>query len=305
MSQLHILNGDSSKHCLDALHISGDVAVWREMLSDGPVVESVASEAFWATRALFFETTSSVSAAKYFQLTRDEFSKITAFNQFDETVLWFEYDLFCQINLMALCSFLHRHRQQNSRISLICVGNSQQSEQLLGLGEFPEDELRIAYENRIELTAADLQFADDIWQLYCQPDPADLAKKINIPHPTFNYLRDAFAAHFHRFPGKFNGLNSIENKILTLLFNEPKSANQIVGELLRWQTWFGFGDLQYFAYLDQLKSLYEIVDDTIHITDFGKKVLGGETSFLTVNQPEYYFGGAVKQHFFAEDLTTV
>ena len=40
MSILHILNGDSTRYGFEQTGIEGDIMVWREVLSEGPVEEN-------------------------------------------------------------------------------------------------------------------------------------------------------------------------------------------------------------------------------------------------------------------------
>ena len=46
-NQMHIVNGDSTREILEQSGIEGEIVVWRELLSDGPVSEPVFSDEFW------------------------------------------------------------------------------------------------------------------------------------------------------------------------------------------------------------------------------------------------------------------
>jgi hypothetical protein len=48
---LHILNGDATLPGFEQADIDGDVMIWREVLSEGPVMANVASATFWQQRA--------------------------------------------------------------------------------------------------------------------------------------------------------------------------------------------------------------------------------------------------------------
>jgi hypothetical protein len=44
---LHILNGDATLSSFEQTGLDGDIMVWREVLSEGPVEENIASGTFW------------------------------------------------------------------------------------------------------------------------------------------------------------------------------------------------------------------------------------------------------------------
>ena len=103
---LHILNGDSTVEIFDKTTILGDIVVWREMLCEGVIQNEIGSDAFWKSRYDFFESEFNVNKLEYFDKTIKELIKLEELSNYKEVVLWFEYDLFCQINLIAACSYL-------------------------------------------------------------------------------------------------------------------------------------------------------------------------------------------------------
>ena len=50
-SILHILNGDSTAYSFKDTGLDGDILVWREVLSQGPLQEDISSAAFWEARS--------------------------------------------------------------------------------------------------------------------------------------------------------------------------------------------------------------------------------------------------------------
>jgi hypothetical protein len=254
---LHILNGDSSKMKFEQSRIKGKAAVWREVLSDGPVSVDFASDEFWQTRKTFFTSFFSVINLRYEQDVIEEFKKIQKFNEFEEVVLWFEYDLFCQINLIALLHWFKNQELKGTKISLICVGWEEGFEGLVGLGEIPTDDYPSLYERRRILGSNDFNLASDAYVAYCSADPTDLETFILLPSNEFPYLGLAFMAHLKRFPSSKTGFNVIEEKILELINEGNTNLKSLIGELLKWQHLFGFGDLQYLKYLDKLKPLFK------------------------------------------------
>ena len=165
MKTLHILNGDSSLNQIKQTNIKGDTFVWRELLCEGETKFDLRSDEFWQTRIQFFnEYFDYFEKEKLIELKDQFFSlKISAYK---EIVLWFEYDLFCQINLIALLSWL-KQSNVDTKIYLICIGEHPNYRKLVGLGEITHIEFEQQYEHKIQLGKADLEFASKIWKIYC------------------------------------------------------------------------------------------------------------------------------------------
>ena len=187
--KLHLLNGDSTLHQFRKTNIEGDTIVWREILCEGKAVADLSTEQFWNTRQVFLQQfVTDFDPQQYEQLKRT-FQNIKLSN-YEEIVLWFEYDLFCQINLLGVLSWLYaKTRNAKIKISLICVGEHPNYPKLVGLGNLTPAEFAALYPNRKELTTVDLVFSSHIWAMYCSANHKQLLTKIQ-QHSTaaFPYL---------------------------------------------------------------------------------------------------------------------
>jgi hypothetical protein len=297
-SILHITNGDNTTNYLKKLKFSGEFITWREMLCEGKTTTDVGSEAFWKNRFDFFKTSYKVSKHKFIEYTLKEYRSLCNKKNQKEIVLWFEYDLFCQINMIAVLSWLKRYRK-GYQISLVCSGNFGNSKKMYALPELNEKQIQNHFKNRIELSQDDIEYADYIWQLYCSDSPLRLETiyKFNTNSP-FKYLATAIEAHLKRFPSINNGLNAVENSILeTVLQKKPKSKNQLITQLLKDENIYGFGDLQYENKINELKKLFQSFNP-VHLSKMGKKVLENQVNFYgQIRNDISYLGGSKKYSF--------
>mgnify|MGYP000117895664 FL=1 len=295
---LHITNGDSTTNYLKKLKFSGDFITWREMLCEGKTTTDVGSETFWKNRFDFFKTSYNVSKKKFIDFTLKEYRNLCNKKESKEIVLWFEHDLFCQINMLAVISWLKTYRK-GYHISLVCSGKIKRSKKRKALGELTENQIHQHYKNRIDLTEDDIEYADYIWQLYCSDSPLRLETVYQFnPMSPFQYLASAIEAHLIRFPSINNGLNKIENTILeTANSYKLKSKHQLVGKLLQNQDVYGFGDLQYEHSINQLKKLFTSFNP-VKLSKKGQDVLKNQTNFYSELRSENsYLGGAKKYSF--------
>ncbi|NDV14949.1 DUF1835 domain-containing protein [Muricauda sp. TY007] len=296
-SLLHITNGDSFTSRLQSLQLKGDVITWREMLCEGKTLSSVGSESFWKTRFEFLNKNYKVSKSWFIEKTLKEYRSLCNHKQQDQIVLWFEYDLFCQINMLAVLSWLKQHRR-HAEISLVCSGKVEGSKKLYGLNELSDEKLIALYDNRKILSQDDIEYADYIWQLYCSDNPIRLENQIANNDFQFEYLSDALKTHLKRFPTIKNGLNDLENHILEVAKkHKPKSKNELMDNLLTDQGFYGFGDTQYERMISSLKPLFSSFDP-VKLTKKGLQVLKQEANYYSeLRDNQMYLGGSLKYNF--------
>lgn len=296
-SQLHITNGDAFTQRLQQLKYNGDIITWREMLCEGKTETNVGSESFWKTRFEFLHKNYNVSKSWFIEKTLKEYRSLCNHKQQDEIVLWFEYDLFCQINMLAVLSWLKTHRR-HAQITLACSGDQIEAGKYRGLGELTDQEIQDLYRNRIQLTQDDIEFADYVWQLYCSDNPIRLENLSDYSAYQFPYLEPSVKAHLRRFPTIKNGLNAVENRVLQIAAEEkPASKKALMQALLSNQGWYGFGDTQYQRILTTLKPLFSSFNPT-RLSKKGQEILHNETSYYSVlRDNEAYLGGALKYNF--------
>ena len=303
-STLHITNGDSTTNYLQKLNFSGEFITWREMLCEGKTTTDVGSESFWKNRFEFLKSSYKITKNKFINYTLKEYRNLCNKKDQKEIVLWFEHDLFCQINMIAIISWLKRYRK-GYHISLVCSGKIEKSDKLFGLSELSETQIKEHYKNRIELTQDDIEYADYMWQLYCSDSPLRLETiyKFN-PMSPFQYLASALEAHLKRFPSLENGLNSVENTILKTSEKHPLATKEkLVSRLLQEQEIYGFGDLQYAHKIDSLRKLFSSFNP-VKLNKKGKEVLKNQLNFYgQIRNDISYLGGSRKYSFLYDNAS--
>jgi len=302
-SLLHITNGDVFTQRLSSLNLNGDVITWREMLCEGKTLTNVGSESFWKTRFEFLNKNYKVSKSSFIEKTLKEYRSLCNHKQQDQIVLWFEYDLFCQVNLLAVVSWLKANRKY-AQISLVCSGKQDDSDNLYALNELSNEQLLKLYDNRVVLSQDDIEYADYVWQLYCSDNPMRLENLSDFKNYKFDYLSDAISAHLRRFPSLKNGLNDMENNILQLSVDQkPNNKKELLSTILRNQGSLGFGDSQYARAISRLKPLFGSFNP-VKLTKKGKEILEAQTSYYScIQDHDAYLGGALKYNFLYNNNT--
>jgi hypothetical protein len=245
------------------------------MLCEGPVQKEVGSDKFWRSRYSFFENELGVSRLEYFDTTIREIIKIEDIAIYKKVVLWFEFDLFCQINLLALCTYLLKFYRKDTKYSLVCVGKEEGKKTLQSLSDYSPGEYQDLLDKSLKLSRNNLLFAEECWNLYVENDRQKLEEFDFNKSSKFKYLQLAFNQHLKRFP-KQNGLDQIENKILELINFESLTKKDLIRNLLLWQkkeTVYGFGDLQYELKLNKLMKYYFVKNERCVLNEKGKELI--------------------------------
>jgi hypothetical protein len=285
---LHITNGDSLTKYLKELDIAGDFLTWQEMLCEGPTEIKIDTESFFNKRKAFLNEfyDIEINEAEYVS----EIQKLNHLDDYNEIVLWFEYDSFCHINLVAVISLLQqKHAKQP--LYLVCSGRIPSGKNLKGLAELSSGQLFYHYDKKEKLTADDIDIAVSVWKTYCGKDH-NLLKHYITQKSSFKYLTNCLKAHLERFPNLKSGLDILEENILTIIRDQNiKSRNHLLGYALNYQGYYGFGDIQLSRIIDKLSIFFSENDKKITLNRKGHEALLGQHNFSLEIDNNIPFGG--------------
>ncbi len=300
--QLHITNGDDLSNKILDLKLDGEIVVWREILCEGPTTYELGTKNFISLRQTFLKENYAISAEDYKTQFLAELKKLSSVKNFDEIVLWFEFDLFSHLNMLAAIS----HLMENGLsvpVYLVCSKKLKGEKEINVLSQLSLKYLRNHYEQRIYLNQDDLEMASLLWQLYNGDNPQKL-KNLIKEKTNFEYLSSCLRAHVERFPNTQTGLNSLEQNILKLIQkNKIISKNHLLGYSLEYQGYFGYNDKQMQRLLDKLSIFYKVNEDKVELTPEGEEALNGAKNFYRILKNQECLGG-VKMYDFLYDSET-
>jgi hypothetical protein len=187
---LHVLPGDSLAKTFEKADIEGDVAICREALVDGDVSGDTLPE-FWERRARHHAEDTPGAADAYHEKVVREFAKLTALQADSEINLWFEYELFCNVN-MWFC--LNLVKESSPRIYRVAPSTLTENETWNGFGQMSTAELKRCFAQRVELTGEDIQLGSDLWDAYRMDDHRRLDELSKTQSQAFPMLREVCVA---------------------------------------------------------------------------------------------------------------
>ncbi|MFD0940543.1 DUF1835 domain-containing protein [Pedobacter boryungensis] len=259
MKTLHILNGDATLFVFNQSKIEGDTLVWREILADGPVSKTN----LWELRSIWISETFGENQVDYHQKVITEAEKLSQLNIYDEVVLWFEYDLTCQINLIFILSIINADYKNENLISLICPDRIDGMPNFRGLGELNTTQLKKLLSQKVKLQKTDLELATKAWDLYIENDFERIKNFLATDFGNLPLLKKALKAHLLRFPNPATQLNHIEKVLIDLINSDISSKTELYNAFWAQESIYGLTDLQLNHILNQLKERKLITKDLL------------------------------------------
>ena len=278
---LHITNGDSVIAGFQAGHIAGEYLPWRDVLHDGPVPQRTSLEALSDVRAAYLADT--FGGAGY-EAARAEFAKrdraLSSFADHDEVVLWFEHDLYDQLQLLQILAWLADHDISNGRVSLIQIGSHPDVPNFQGLGELNGPQLAALLPTRSPVTPRQLEIGHDVWPAFCADEPTSLcAAAARRYEPDMPFLSAALIRFLEEYPWVRDGLTRTERQLLNVIASGTTRRKALWWASQQFETsWWG--DLSIYNRLDALTTgaqplVERTAADDVALAEAGRRVLDG------------------------------
>jgi hypothetical protein len=271
VDELHVTNGDSTVGELSRTGLAGRILTWRDALHEGPVLPGPEAARRQARAELL-----GVDAAELEARDAELDSHAGAF------VLWFEADLYDQLQIVEILARLAARGVEPERITLIQVGEVPGIARFGGLGELSAEQMRvIAAQAAVALTPEALELAVRGWDALRAPDPSGIAALIGVRSPQLRFLGEAFGRLAREYPSARDGLSLTERRLLAAL---PCTAVQAFLRGAAKEARPFLGDTFAFTALVRMREGGLLVladDDRLARTELGERVLAGAAHHVT------------------------
>ena len=303
---LHVTNGDSARVLIERSGLGGDVLPWRDVLHEGPVPGELPPDDLRRVRVRFLSRSGrppeAVVAAELAR--RDEALADAA--QREQVVLWFEHDLYDQLQLLQVLSGLEAAAVDRGRVSLICVDAVPGRPRFGGLGELEPAELTSLWPTRTGVTDEQYRLAATAWAAFRSPDPTAVEDVVAGDTAALPFLAAALRRHLEQFPWVGDGLSRSERALLAPLVQGPATAVELFAAQADAEEAPFLGDTVAWSYLAELASGPEpllgptsavprpgapTVDRPLTLTALGRRVLVGQADRVAVRGVDRSLGG--------------
>jgi hypothetical protein len=249
MRRVALLNGDCLAEQLKGAELPLETVVFREALVSGPLGGATWEE-FWETRIGFLTKQYGATALEVQEKTVAELEKIRSLADGVELSLWFEDDLYCQINLWFVLNLLTE--SQNIKIFRVFPPEASPKNRWRGFGDASAAALEQAYESKVPFTSSDLVLGKNLWEAYRLRDGEQLTALSKSASPCFRQLAEVCQAQLDRI-SEDPSERRPEKVILELLAMGITDFDTLFSQFSEREGVYGFGDLQVRELLDSIK----------------------------------------------------
>jgi hypothetical protein len=302
--RLNITNGDSAAATLSEAGVEGKIISWRDVLHEGPVDSSLSLEELSKDRARFIAEQGWDDFAHVSGDFAERDRVIRHLDYFDEVVLWFEDDLYDQLQLIQLLDFFGRGAARGKTLSVIVVDGY--------IPPLSVAELTRLEKTRPRATREQLELATRAWKAFGSADPTSISKLLDENTSALPYLDPALRRHLEEFPSSVNGLSRSESEALTAIQAGHSKPVAAFLEVARKQESIFLGDIVFYSYLERLSgkkdalvtwkdgtaviaptsdSSREFVEGDLILTPLGRDVLAGTKDWQRINKRTRWLGG--------------
>ncbi|MEU6781998.1 hypothetical protein ABZ912_22565 [Nonomuraea angiospora] len=298
---LHISNGEATD--LAGTGLARRVVFWRDVLHEGPV-PAVGREELRRVRAAFLVGADADDRGEVLRVFVARDAAVEA-NRGGEYVLWFEADLYDQLQIVEILAWLAELGVAAEAVTLICIGEHPGIAGFGGLGELRAEQLRELPSTRAcaRLSPAALELATRAWAAFRAPTPEGLPGIAAVRSPELRFLGEAFERLCREYPSTRDGLSLTERRVLAAAAEREGPAGEVFVRASAREARRFLGDSWCFAVMDRLAgAAYPLLDlrpaggpvggaTVVGLTAVGARVLAGEEDHVRLNGVDRWIGG--------------
>lgn len=297
MADLILTNGDNATNLLTLAGKRATIVPWRDVLHEGPIVFDLAGSS--KARVAFLAERFRIDPGEVAATFAERDAVIRGNSAFERIELWFEHDLYDQLQLMQILAFL-ADEGRSQGVHLV------QADNFLG-HERPDTILRFARGAR-EIDADDLDLAETIWADLAMPTPEPAFRHLAEDDTRFPFLASALSRFLEELPAPDDGLSRTERTALTGIAAGHGHAAELFRTVLASEPAAFMGDESFFALLGDLaagqaplitglnqpvagEAIGDIREANLSLTDAGREVLGLHADRIALNGIDRWWAG--------------
>ncbi len=319
MFVLHVTNGDSAASGLARSGLPGDILSWRDLLHDGPVLPAGDADAFRLARGTFIASLGATeNAADVAGDFAERDARLLSATRDDEIVLWFEPDLYDQLQLIQILAELARvPSADRAAISIVPAD--------CFLGPMHHAKFAPLYHERRRMHEDDLAQGAAAWEAFTSSTPEPLLAiaerldrevrartysaglDVRLPH-----LAAALRRQLEEYPDLEHGLSRSERQICEALApSEMVLSKLFLAAHHASESWAWLGDSTFAWYVQRLSDCAQPLlqhpngtrvlvpsrdgkgfwERNVVLTPFGQEVVRGRADAVRANGIDRWIGG--------------
>jgi hypothetical protein len=302
---LHVTNGDSAAGVIRAAGFADPVLPWRDVLHEGPVPAGLSAGEMAAIRALYIAEQGWDAFGALLGSFRRRDERLAALREYSEVVLWFEHDLYDQLQLVQVLDRIAGMDTDATRLTL--------TSEAAFIGSLPPDRVPRLFDSRGPVTTEVLETGRLAWAALTAPEPEALARLAGGVFAGLPFLGSALTRLLEEYPAPGIGLGRTERQILEVVdAGADTPAAAFAANQAREEALF-MGDARFWLRVDGLLRAARpllrwaeeapasfppasgddrrFFDCRLALTDAGRATLDGGLDAIAVNGIDRWIGG--------------
>jgi hypothetical protein len=283
---LIVTNGASAVQTLERAGIPGEKLPWDDVLHDGPVPSDLDLTALSTVRARFIADCGWGAFEDVRERFRRRDTRLQQTHDEDEVVLWFEHDLYDQLQLLQLLDWFGPPLRRPTRLSLVCHAR------FVSLGS--DAEVRRDFETRAPVTDAQVALGTEAWAAVRAPTPESVVDMLNGDTDPLPFLRAALLRFLEELPGR-DGLARSERQLLAVVADGCAELREAFSRSQEYEHPRYLGDASFARYAGQLARgpvpLLHRDGERLGLTEVGRAVLEDREDRIRCNGMHRWWGG--------------
>ena len=316
---LHVANGTCTTRIIGSAGIPGERSIWADPLYEGPVPAGLSDDELLEVRRRYLAGPGDLKWAAWAgpdptldpaNDMREWRATIERHESYDELILWFEHDLFDQLNLIQVLTWIREHLPSAKPVSLVCIASFPGRPDFKGLGELTPDELASLVETRQRVGRDQYELAERAWLAFRAPTPETLDALRQGDTSALPYLAPAIDRLLQEYPWTRDGVSRTERRLLELADGDGIALSNAFPRMHGGEKVYYVTDASLAALAETLSHTMpslltldlstveegRVLQGRVMLTDAGRSVLSGELDRVTTCGIDRWLGGVHLQN---------
>jgi hypothetical protein len=284
-SSMHITNGDSVVYTFRKAGIVGMHVPWRDVLHEGPVPPLSSLEQLSALRGAYLAARGYGKPIKILHEFQSRDASVLRAAEFEEVTLWFEHDLYDQLQIAQVLVTLDALALEPGRVTMIASD--------VYLGSMTADELVALHPKRRVVTRATFDAARRVWQAFTAGEPDALLALSQGELSGLPHMRAALFRLCQEFPWTVDRLSRSQRHALESVAQGRAQPAELFRRAQAREEASFMGDRPFFGILSDLAAgpqpLIEGDEGALVPTALGRMIVAGDGTWDAV--PARWIGG--------------
>jgi len=303
---LHITNGDATVARLQEAALEGEIVAWRDVLHEGPVPAGLSDGVLREQRARFIAEQGWGDYETVLAMFQTRDAALSRVEQDGQVVLWFEHDLYDQLQLVQILGTLAARPEPPRGLDLICIDRYPGAEPFHGLGQLRPDQLAGLLSQRRPVDETRFTLAARVWRAFRATEPTDIRDLLEADTSPLPFVRPTVLRLLAEYPAVATGLSQTERQILDAIANGAFSGVEIFQASQAMEPAPYLGDTKFWMYLKRLAAPpaslirvstvegtnpLQVGAATFALTDLGRAVRDGRLDYVQFAGIDRWIGG--------------